>query len=683
LYAFYVGKLAAETLTEIAEHIESCGSCATALDSLDDRSDPTIAELQRPLEQDVLTEVESQRAIALVEALATQATKPATDPGECTMDLPQRGAPRLVAGEQLGQYVLLEQLGEGGMGQVFKARHVLMDRTVAIKVILGKFFNHPAIVQRFLREIRALGRLDHPNIVRAQYADQVGDTHFLVMEYVAGTDLARMVRERGPLPVAQACTYILQAATGLQHAHEHGLVHRDIKPSNLLVADAPLAPRGGGVGGEGQVKLLDLGLAVFHEEQPAAGELTASGQVMGTADYMAPEQWENTHAVDIRADLYSLGCTLYHLLTGDAPFTGAGYSSMLQKMKAHVEAPVPPIQERRPEVPDGLVVVLDRLLAKDPADRYATPAEVVEALRPFTEERLQERSDRSLAARLYLRLLPSRLLGSKASGRPRAKRTIGCSLQLAITLSAIVLVVLGAWATWTTTGLFRAGQRDEARLARLEAEQQKREETARLEAEQRQRELLALVARQEKLRIESMRVSHHRGDPSAELGTLGGSSLSARFNDDVRVHVRLNRPAYCYLVAFNPDGKEQLCYPKDKNTPPPQNEGFDYPLEATKYFPLNDGIGLQAFVLLASKEPLPSYKEWKAKVGAAPWHKVRADNFWHFDGRDFLNGSRGAEVEREPLKELPKAFEDLCSFLKDRPGIAAIDAVAFPVKPNE
>jgi hypothetical protein len=431
------------------------------------------------------------------------------------------------------------------------------------------------------------------------------------------------------------------------------------------------------------VKLLDLGLAVFHEEQPTAAELTGSGQVMGTADYMAPEQWENTHAVDIRADLYSLGCTLYHLLTGDAPFTGAGYSSVLQKMKAHVEAPIPPLQERRPEVPDGPVAVLDRLLAKDPDDRYATPAEVVEALRPFTVERPQERTDRSPAARLYLRLSPSKLLGGKAPGRPRPRRTIGCSLQLAITLSAIALLVLGAWGAWLTTAKFREGQRDEERLARLQTEQQQREEKARLEAEQQKRDLLRLVALGERLRIEAMRVTHHRGNPSTELGTLGGSSLSARFNDDVRVHLRLNRPGYCYLIAFNPDGKEQLCYPKDKNTPPPQNEGFDYPLERTKYFPLNDGIGLQAFVLVASREALPPYAEWKAKVGAAPWHKVQADNFWHFDGRDFLNGSRGAEVEREPLKELPKAFEDLCNFLKDRPGVAAIDAVAFPVKPNE
>jgi tRNA A-37 threonylcarbamoyl transferase component Bud32 len=660
LYAFCVGKLATETLTEIAEHLNTCEHCTAKLDGLDDRSDPTIVELQRPLEQDDLTEVESRRAIELVESIGSRTEQPATETGEPTAELPVPISPRPEGARQLGQYVLMEPLGEGGMGQVFKARHRLMDRIVAIKVIHGKYFNRASIVQRFLREIRALGRLDHPNIVRAQYADQVGDTHFLVMEYVAGTDLGRLVSQRGPLPVAEACTYILQAATGLQHAHEHGLVHRDIKPSNLLVADSS--------GDAGVVKVLDLGLAAFHEEQPAAGELTESGQVMGTADYMAPEQWENTHAVDIRADIYSLGCTLYHLLAGNPPFCGPGYSSMIQKMKAHVSEPIPPIQQHRPDIPDGLAAVLDQLLAKDPAERYATPAEAAEALRPFALGE-QPAAKAPPGARLAVRLLRGKP-ATKVFGQHRGKRTVGCSLQVAITLSALMVVVAGGWMLMVHLGAFA--------------------EKTFPAAPQEPGPKAAPPPGKEHLHVEQMVISHYRYNQQtkelADLGSIGVSSTSARLDDEVRVRVRLNEPAFCYLIAFNPDGREQLCWAKDaagKGVPPPQLVTFNYPLAPNKYFALSDGVGLQVFVLLASREPLPPYEQWNAKVGAAPWRAaIPADGLWRFDGHDFVGGPRGVEVER-PLKQLPKALEDLCHFLKDRPGVDAIEAVAFPVKPKE
>jgi serine/threonine protein kinase len=665
LYAFCVGRLAAETLTAISDHIQTCDRCAATLDGVDDRSDPTLAELRHPPAQEVLTEAESRRVIELVEALATRTVPPTADPVDQTTEFRPPSSPGPVGGEQLGQYVLLEQLGAGGMGQVYKARHVLMGRTVAIKLIHGRYFNHPGVVQRFLREIRALGQLDHPNIVRAEYADQVGDTHFLVMEYVAGTDLSRLVRQRGPLPVAEACEYVRQAALGLQHAHEAGLVHRDIKPSNLLVAAGP-------DGGEGLVKVLDLGLAAFHEEQPAAEDLTVTGQVMGTADYMAPEQWENSHAVDIRADLYSLGCTLFYLLTGGPPYSGPGCSSMLQKMRAHVEAPIPPVRERRPDVPDGLVTVLDRLLAKDPAGRYSTPAEAAEALAPFAAGAGQPTAQRSPTPRLSVRVGPPQP-AAKALVHPGGKRTIGCSLQLAITLSAVLLVVGAGMVAW------RVGHAPQAvSLAPSPGPAMPADQTRPLPFHPLD------VLRAEKPRIEALRISHHRGNPSAEIGTMGVSSLSARLDDDVRVQVRLNRPAYCYLIAFNADGKEQLCYPADRTAAPARNDGFDYPRQPTLYFPLNDGVGLQAFVLLVSNEPLPSYEQWKAVAGAAPWRGgVRSDGFWRFDGRDFLGGPRGAEVERQPLRRLPQVFEDLCHFLKNRPGVDAIEAVAFPVKPKE
>jgi hypothetical protein len=227
-------------------------------------------------------------------------------------------------------------------------------------------------VARFQREMEAIGRLNHPHIVRATDAGEVDGTHFLVMDFIDGQTLGQLVQAGGPLPVAEACELVRQAALGLQHVHQHGLVHRDVKPSNLLL------------GADGQVKVLDLGLALLKEEDAGAAELTATGQVMGTFDYMAPEQFGDTHAVDIRADVYSLGCTLYFLLTGKAPFSGPAYANRLQKMRAHAEAPAPPLRERRGDVPAGLAAVLARMLAKEPGDRFATPAEVAAALAPFT-----------------------------------------------------------------------------------------------------------------------------------------------------------------------------------------------------------------------------------------------------------------------------------------------------------
>jgi tRNA A-37 threonylcarbamoyl transferase component Bud32 len=268
----------------------------------------------------------------------------------------------------LGSYVLLDKLGEGGMGQVFKAHNWKLGQVVALKLIRKERLTSADAVRRFHREIRAAAQLNHPNVVHAYDADEIGGTHLLVMEYAEGTDFARMVRERGPLPVAEACEYVRQAALGLQHVYERGLVHRDIKPSNLLVSR------------QGTVKILDLGLALLtgsEEDRGASAALTREGMLMGTADYMAPEQAQESHAVDVRADLYSLGCTLYFLLAGRPPFpTG----TPIQKLTKHqVEEPAP-LEQLRPDVPPGLAAVVRKALAKRPGDRYQTPAELAAAL---------------------------------------------------------------------------------------------------------------------------------------------------------------------------------------------------------------------------------------------------------------------------------------------------------------
>ncbi len=268
-------------------------------------------------------------------------------------------------------YELLGELGRGGMGVVYQARQLSVQRLVALKVIHPGLVGDRAVFARFQREALLTARLAHPHLVTVYDAGQVGEVPFFVMEFVEGPSLAQLLRERGRLRPADACELIGQAALGLQYVHDQGLVHRDLKPSNLLLHPA------------GQVKVVDLGLARLLTE-PEGELLTSWRQCLGTADYLAPEQWEDSHAVDIRADLYSLGCTLYHLLAGRAPFGDPSHHTFLKKMWAHSHAPVAPIHQIRPDVPQELTAVLDRLLAKDRASRFATPGELARALQPFT-----------------------------------------------------------------------------------------------------------------------------------------------------------------------------------------------------------------------------------------------------------------------------------------------------------
>ena len=289
---------------------------------------------------------------------------------------------RTVKTRRLGDYELLEELGRGGMGVVYKARQVYLNQTVALKILPHRYLDDPQAVSRFRREMQSIGGLNHPNIVQAYNAGEAGGVHFLVMEFVDGVNLQQFVGigipPGGPLGVGAACEIIRQAALGLQHAHEHQLVHRDVKPANLMLCRS------------GQVKLLDLGLAKFHADRRGDAlpqhSLTQPGVTMGTIDYMAPEQWENPAAADIRADIYSLGCTLFFLLTGQPPYGDPAYDTSRKKLMAHVVAPIPSLVDRCPDCPQDLEEVYKTMLAKDPRQRFAVPAEVAEALGEFADE---------------------------------------------------------------------------------------------------------------------------------------------------------------------------------------------------------------------------------------------------------------------------------------------------------
>ncbi len=272
-------------------------------------------------------------------------------------------------------YEIKRELGRGGMGVVYLAHNTLMGRDEVLKVMGRQIMDSPDLLERFLREIRAVAKLRHPNIVTAYHATRIGDSIVFAMEFVEGYDLAQLVKARGSLPVALACNFAYQAALGLQHAHEEGLVHRDIKPGNLMLSRN---------GDKATVKVLDFGLAKATREEKVDGALTSDGQALGTPDFIAPEQILNAPSADIRADIYSLGATLYYLLAGRPPFPA---NSLYDVYQGHISRDAGPLNLVRPEVPAALAALVAKMMAKDPVRRFQIPAEVAQSLTPFFRQR--------------------------------------------------------------------------------------------------------------------------------------------------------------------------------------------------------------------------------------------------------------------------------------------------------
>lgn len=361
-YAF--GTLEDGLADSIADHLVQCSACETHLGNLENSADDLLDKLRQPPPEDpYMEEPNCSNAVVVI-----------SDPSNNT---PKTGEePTALFRKEFGQYRVGEKLGAGGMGTVYEALHLSLNRTVAIKLLPAESLKKTALVTRFQREMQAVGQLSHPNIVAAHDAGEVDGIPYLVMELVEGANISEWARRGEPLEIADVCELVRQAAVGMDYAHRQGMVHRDLKPSNLMLTETEA--------GEPLVKVLDLGLALLEEKLPEEFELTGAGHAMGTVEYMAPEQCIDSHDVDARADIYSLGATLYKLLCGEAPFPASRYRSPMQLMMARANQAPPTVLSQR-DVPVELSQLVEEMLERDPERRPRTAAEVAERLAPFAE----------------------------------------------------------------------------------------------------------------------------------------------------------------------------------------------------------------------------------------------------------------------------------------------------------
>lgn len=518
---------------------------------------------------------------------------------------------------QIDNYELVRELGGGGMGQVYLARHhKFRERFYAVKLLKPNLVSEEAL-SRFEHEIEVAGKLEHPNIVFSYDAGRAGNEPYLVMEFIQGLDLQELVNEHGPLPIANACELIRQACKGLEYAFQKaGLTHRDIKPSNLMLT------------ADNQVKVLDMGLARLREQSQSMG-ITTEGQLLGTPDYMAPEQWNESSKVTVTADIYSLACSLFTLLTGKPPFFTDEKSSITAKMSAHILDPPPDIRESCPGIPDELAQLIHRCLAKDPAERCQTPQELADALQPFSAGADLEQhkvSQTSIGAPSYVPtqsvLNQSTLVGDVNPSilRTRLKNRIWIGAISVIVILVIMLVAFSG-EIW-------------------KQDSQSVDGSNRSDKEQKSLESIPTKTQMAAIRLSS---DQKFIDVVNNVKTAEGQVVYE--GERTRLEVLLPEKRYLMVLGITPasgDGKVACIWPLKTSATPPLIDGFIFGKRAAEQLKLDfpeglnigvrentwvysDGTGLHSFLAISSDSPLPSFDEIKQRLVSIDWPAENAN----------------------------------------------------------
>jgi serine/threonine protein kinase len=672
LLALSLGQLRGDVRNDVEHHIEGCDSCLAVLQSVDDGTDPLIADLRGPIAPEGRADVLKDRTCAEVFVTPAWRSGGSNDSkGRVSGDDPMP--------DRLGDYRLVEPLGRGGMGTIYRAVHARLDRVVALKVLRPDRASDQRAIARFRREMSNLGGLDHPNLVRALDAREELGIAFLVMEYIEGLDLARLLEQRGPFPIADACEVVRQAAIGLEHAYRAlGLVHRDVKPSNLMITPS------------GCVKVLDLGIACLAPvaSGPPAREnaaLTDVGERVGTGDYMAPEQWLTSRGADIRADVYGMGCTLYELLAGRAPYAREEWATRDEKMLAHTRIPPPPIRELRSDIPAALVTVIDRLLAKRPADRYATPAHVARALEPFTvghNLRALLPPDQFVPTISVTPDLATIVLAENGgTGATRAEPrwwvpqwdwSRASRFAKLIAVSAVVSLLTVLLLVHTIASRWHGSK---VAPAPIPGDVQRRP-AAPSEPIIRTGDLVSAT-----LAVRLFWFVEGQEEPAEYRGRIGDprEGPQAAADDSLRyvVEAIFGVPLFPYLILVNPDGTRELQYPeKDSNAV--SRSQFQYPT-GDDYLRVPKE-GLLGVVVLGSYQPLSSAEVLKiGRVDEKGWSQIKTRVPWLYDGERCEPLVTHREGSPGKVSHGLKPLTELGISLSSQPGIAAVRIVAFPV----
>jgi serine/threonine protein kinase/CHAT domain-containing protein/tetratricopeptide (TPR) repeat protein len=577
--------------------------------------------------------------------------------------------------QPFGQYELAEVIGRGGMGEVYRARHRVLDRTVAIKIIKDHQPT-PEKLRRFEREILALGKLAHPNIVQALDAGCINGIAYVATEFLVGANANELLGQIAMQPIAIGCEIALRCASALLHAHQNGFIHRDVKPANVMIT------------WDGHVKLLDLGLVSTCQLAESDTNLTMERQVLGTPDYMSPEQATDPSKVTAASDCYSLGCFLFALLAGQPPFASSEHDSMGKKLLAHqFEAPRR-LTDFRSDIPIKLHKLIGGMLSKAPQDRPSLQ-QVLDCLRPLADSQQFGNWIETVRAKSNLLSMPSLVASRETepvekvadstidyervpSPRPtrHLSRRVFSSVATRPSLALATLFVLAA-----SVALLFTSRTQLDRLAKSDSYTQSDPPTT---GHSSQRPSSSSI-------VESFRLTHYRSVGSVMKQFEFPSHSPARVGDDFRLEIEFSRPAFAYLLALNPDGSTQLCLPEDDQTVPVGSTYLQLYPEASDFFTTVEGEGTLAFVLLTSEFPLPNWRDWLASHSIPSWEHVSSIGVWSYQDSSWsllsphnsqpTDSTRGGRTSRNP-----ELLRRICQSLASQMDFTEVRCISLPIE---